>query len=43
MHIKIKINHHISPMDNPLKLRTTRRIIAKLKTELRKRELNENK
>jgi len=43
MLVKMKLNHHISPMDNPLKLRTTRRIIAKLKTELRKRELNENK
>jgi large subunit ribosomal protein L29 len=41
MLVKMKLNHHISPMDNPLKLRRTRRLIAKLSTELRSRELKE--
>ncbi|OFX30127.1 MAG: 50S ribosomal protein L29 [Bacteroidetes bacterium GWA2_32_17] len=41
MLVKMKLNHHISPMDNPLKLRSTRRIIAKLITELHSRETKE--
>lgn len=36
---KLKINHAISPLDNPKKISTIRRNIARLKTELRKREL----
>lgn len=41
MLVKMKLNHHISPMDNPLKIRSSRRIIAKLITELHSRELKE--
>ena len=41
MLIKMKFNHHISPLDNPLKLRRTRRLVATLVTELRSRELKE--
>lgn len=37
---KEKINHVVSPLENPMKLRYKRRLIAKLKTELRQRELN---
>ena len=36
--IKMKLSHNISPIENPLKIRHMRRVIAKLKTELRKRE-----
>jgi len=36
---KLKINHAISPLDNPKKISTIRRNIARLNTELRKREL----
>jgi large subunit ribosomal protein L29 len=36
---KLKFNHAISSLDNPLLLRAKRRDIAKLLTELRKREL----
>ncbi|HXH18134.1 MAG TPA: 50S ribosomal protein L29 [Chitinophagales bacterium] len=36
---KMKFNHTVSPLDNPLSLRWLRRDIARLKTELRKREL----
>ena len=39
---RMKLNHAISPLDNPNKLTEGRRIVAKLKTELRKRELTEN-
>ncbi len=41
MLVKMKLNHHISPLDNPLKIRKTRRTIARLTTELRSRQLNE--
>jgi large subunit ribosomal protein L29 len=37
----MKLNHHINPLDNPMKLRQTRRNIARLMTELRLRELKE--
>jgi large subunit ribosomal protein L29 len=38
---RLKLNHAVSPLDNPLKIKETRKNIARLKTELRKRELNE--
>ena len=34
------INHSISPMDNPTQIKQHRRTIARMKTELRQRELN---
>ncbi|MEY4110996.1 MAG: ribosomal protein [Bacteroidota bacterium] len=34
---KMKMNHAVSPLENPLKLRHSRREIARLKTELTKR------
>jgi large subunit ribosomal protein L29 len=37
-----KINHAISPLDSPAVITQSRKTIARLKTELRKREL-ENK
>ena len=37
---KMKMNHAVSPLENPMLTRTTRRNIARLMTELRKRELN---
>lgn len=43
MLVKMKLNHHISPLDNPLKLRKTRRNIARLVTELRSRDLKNSK
>lgn len=35
-----RINHSITPMDNPAKIRGLRRMIARMKTDLRRRELN---
>jgi len=35
-----KINHSISPLDNPTQIKVQRRTIARLKTELRQRKLN---
>ncbi len=37
---QMKINHSITPLENPSQIKTTRRDIARLKTELRQRELN---
>ena len=37
---KLKMNHAVSPLENPMLIRVTRRNIARLMTELRKRELN---
>ncbi|MCM1109042.1 MAG: 50S ribosomal protein L29 [Clostridium sp.] len=34
------LNHSISPLENPALIKAARRTIARLKTELRKRELN---
>lgn len=35
---KMKITHKVAPMENPIQIRKVRRTIAKLKTELTKRE-----
>ena len=37
---RMKLNHSISPLDNPLQIREARKTIARLETELRQRELN---
>jgi len=34
---KLKLNHAVSPLENPNKIKVFRRTIARLKTELRKR------
>ena len=36
--VRMKMNHAVSPMDNPNKIQETRRIIARLKTELNSRK-----
>ena len=41
--VKLKLNHSVSPIENPLKIRFTRKTIARLQTELRKRDLAEVK
>ena len=40
MLVRMKLNHAITPLDNPQKLRQTKLTIARLLTELRNRELN---
>ena len=37
--VRMKLNHSISPLDNPLQIKVARKTIARLATELRKREL----
>ena len=43
MLVKMRFNHAISEIENPSKLRETKRAIAKMNTVLRERELNNNK
>ena len=43
MLIRMKLNHAITPLDNPQKLKQTKLTIARLLTELRKRELEQKK
>ena len=40
MLVRMKLNHAITPLDNPLKLHDVKHTIARLLTELRIRELN---
>ncbi len=35
---KMKLTHSVAPLENPLQLRYVRRSVARLKTELTKRE-----
>jgi large subunit ribosomal protein L29 len=37
---KMKLNHAITPLENPSQIKLVRRDIARMKTELRQRELN---
>lgn len=40
--IKLKMNHAVSPLDNPMKIKETRRTIARLKTILTERTKLQN-
>lgn len=42
-YVQLKIQHSISPLDNPAQITRDRRDIARMKTELRARELKINK
>ena len=37
---RLKLNHSISPLENPLQIKVARKTIARLATELRAREIN---
>ena len=37
--VQMKLQHNISPLDNPLQIREVRKTIARLATEIRQREL----
>ncbi len=36
---KLRFNHAVSPIDSPMQLRTKKKEVARILTELRKREL----
>ncbi len=38
--VRLKLNHAISPLDNPMQIKEVRRTIARFATELRQRENN---
>jgi len=40
--VRLKLNHAVSPLENPNKIREYRRTIARMMTELRKREKEAN-
>ena len=42
MYSKLKMNHAVSPIENPMKIRSTRRGIAMIHTELTKRQRSES-
>ena len=37
---QLKLNHTVTPLENPSEIKVARRDIARMKTELRQRELN---
>lgn len=39
--LRLKLNHAISPLENPNKIKETKKNIARLHTELTSRELNQ--
>ncbi len=39
--VRLRMNHAVSPLENPLKLKEARKNVARLKTILRQRELSE--
>ena len=41
--VKMRLNHAVSPLDNPNQIRATRKDIARYLTELRRRELEGKK
>ncbi len=40
--VRLRLNHAVSPLDNPMKLQDAKKNIARMKTILRQRELSEN-
>ncbi len=39
--VHMRINHAVSPLDNPMKLKFARKNVARLLTELKKREVEQ--
>lgn len=35
---KLKLNHNVSPIENPIKIRDNRKLVARLQTEATKRK-----
>ena len=40
--VRLKLNHAVSPLENPMIIKDSKKNIARLKTILHNRELNEN-
>ena len=39
--VRLKLNHAVSPLDNPMKIQVSKRNIARIQTVLREMELKE--
>jgi len=39
---KLRMNHAVSPLENPKQIGVVKKTVARLKTEIRKRELSES-
>jgi large subunit ribosomal protein L29 len=39
--VKLKLNHAVSPLENPNKIQVYRKAIARMETEIRRRQLEE--
>ena len=37
--VRLKLNHAVSPLENPMKIKEYKKVIARLQTELRVRQL----
>lgn len=40
--VRMRLNHEVSPLDNPNQLKEAKAVVARLKTELRARQLSGN-
>ena len=40
--VKLRLNHAVSPLENPNKIRFYKKAIARMETELRRRQLEED-
>lgn len=40
--VRLKLNHTVSPLDNPHQISANRKSIARIQTELRKRQIDDN-
>jgi len=40
--VRLRLNHAVSPLDNPMKIKNAKKNIARMNTILRQRELSEN-
>jgi len=40
---KLRLNHAVSPIENPIKIRDSRKTVARLQTELRSRQIADAK
>ena len=40
--VKLKLNHAVSPLENPNKIKFYKKAIARMETELRRRQIEEN-
>ncbi len=38
--VRLRLAHHVNPLDNPMEIRHTRRYIARLLTEINRRKKN---